>query len=308
MSITNTADRIRIESFAKDGTLPTQGVLNANQIKFPTNISTNNGNLEASPTFDDRHIVLRKGTGTEEINLVTSVNVDGVTCTCINDWDTTPASGDAYDIPYIPEDVATVAGCDFETDSRQFVMTKRLIIGVTTTTKGGLGISRGKILRTDDRGAISNLQVNSLGWLLIGIQKNLANGNIISERGGLIIFDKATSSQLAMDIDGHAFMYDFGMFSMRSHEQVVGLTVTHDASATVHWSGFQGHGMDTPYKRRRKRFQDIDGNLLLSITDIKGSAPYNGHLQSELDEILFEYIDDAGEAGANEVMITIEDE
>jgi len=308
MSITNTADRVRLESGAKNGTLSTQGVLNADQIKIDTNISTNNGNLETSPTFDDRHIILREGTSTEERNLVTNVNVDGVTCTCLNDWDTAPASGDAYEFPYIPEDIATVPGCDFDSVSRQFVMTKRLIIGVTTTTRGSLGISRGKILRTDDRGALSNVQVNSLGWLLIGIQKNLPNGNVISERGGLIIFDKATSSQLAMDIDGHAFMYDFGMFSMRSHEQVVGLTVTHDAGATVHWSDFQGHGMDTPYKRRKKRFQNINGELLLSITDIKTSAPYNGWLHSELDQTLFDYIDDVGESGANEVSIIIEDE
>jgi len=307
MSITNTADRVRLESNAKNGTLSTQGVLNADQIKFDTNISTNNGNLETSPTFDDRHIILREGTSTEEFNMVTSIDVDGVTCTCINDWDTVPASGDAYEVLYIPEDVSTVPGCDFDSVSRQFIMTKRLIIGVTTTTKGGLGISRGKILRTDDRGTLSNIQVNSLGWLLIGIQKNLPNGNILSERGGLIIFDKATSNQLAMDIDGHAYMYDFGMFSMRSHEQVVGLKVTHDASSTIHWSGFQGHGMDTPYKRRKKRFKNIDGNLLLSITDIKGSAPYKGHLKSELDQVLFQYIDDAGEAADNEIMIILED-
>ena len=148
MAITQNASRVRVESSAKNGTLGTQGALNANQIKFDTAITTNNGNLVASPVFNKRHVCLRKGTGTQEFGLIQSVDVDGVTCTMQADWETAPASGDAYDVSYRLDDVATIDGCDFETDSRQFVMpTKRLIVG-STGLPGFLGMSHGQVLRT----------------------------------------------------------------------------------------------------------------------------------------------------------------
>lgn len=307
MSITNTVDRIRIESFAKDGTLPTQGVLNANQIKFPTNISTNNGNLEASPTFDDRHVVLRLGDADEEKNLITSVNVDGVTCTCINDWDSEPVSGDTYTIQYMPEDVATIAGCDYEADSGQWNLTKRLIIGVTTITAGGLGLSRGKIMRMDDRGPLQTaLQVNTLGWLMIGIDKDLPSGESRAERGGQLIFTNDASDETVADIDGHAFMYEFAMHSAFAHSGVIGLKVTHDAGATVKWSRFQGTGMDAPYKKKQRKFHDVPGVYWGTVKELKDNmASLGGWCKGDADESVLDTIN--LEADNKKVYLVVED-
>ena len=314
MAITNTVDRIRLESFAKNGTLGSQAAspeLSANQIKFDTAITTNNGNLEASPTFDDRHVVIREGTGTEERNLITSVDVDGVTCTCINDWDTAPASGDAYIVQYIPEDVATVPGCDYETDSGQWVMTKRLIIGVTTITAGGLGLSRGKILRLDDRGpTLTALQVNTLGWLMIGINKELSTGESRAERGGQLIFTNDASNETVMDIDGHAFMYEFAMHSAFAHSGVIGLKVTHDAGATVKWSRFQGSGMDVPYRKLVRLIRErwdagtVNDNVF-TVAQIKAMAFYGGWCHSEIDQSVREAI--VGKADTDLVRILVEE-
>lgn len=301
MSITQNASRVRIESAAKNGTLGTQGALNANQIKFDTNISTNNSNLEASPSFAGRHVILRRGEIDEELNLIRTVDVDGVTCTCREDWASVPASGDTYDVGYLLEDVATFAGCTFETDSRQWVMDRRLIVGITTTTFGFLGMAEGRVLRLNDEGASNSaLQINTLGHFAIGLIKNDR-----SQFGATLIFTNATDNQLVWDIDGWARLYEFTLVSARQPDGINSLDVTIDAGADVDWATAQIHGIDAPFKRIRKRFKRHDGVDMGTVTDLKAGAWHGGHLLSENDKVIKDEI--AAQAGGKRVRLLIED-
>lgn len=307
MSITQTISRVRVESAAKNGTLGAQGTLNANQIKFDTAITTNNGNLETSPTFDQRHVILRRGEVDEEWGLINAVDVDGLTCTLLADWETAPASGDAYDVGYTLPDVETIVGCSRETDSQQWVMTKRLVVGVTTTTFGFLGVSYGQILRLHDRGDITtDLQINTLGYFAIGTLKDRPNGDSVAERGGILLFDKSNDNEPAMDIDGTARMYEFAMLSIRAWQGVRGLTVTHDAGADVQWSRFQGAGMDTPYKKKQRKFHDVPGVYWGTVKELKDNmASLGGWCKGDADESVLDTIN--LEADNKKVYLVVED-
>lgn len=265
MAITTNLSRIRVESSAKNGTLGSQSAspeLAANQIKFDTAITTNNGNLVASPTFKRRHVCLRKGTSTEEFNIVLSVDVDGVTCTMQEDWINAPASGDAYDVSYRLEDVATITGCDFETDSRQWTLpTKRLIVGATTLP-GFLGISHGQVLRVPEVDAVtSGLRTGDEGIFCIGMIRN-----DIPNLGGTVIFGDTADNQLCWDILAGATvkLYEFTLIAARNPDGINSLDVTVDALATVDWQAGHHYGIDSPFKpvfQTRRLFQYDDGEV-----------------------------------------------
>lgn len=311
MSITQNLSRVRFESGAKNGTLGTQGTLNADQIKFDTAITTNNGDLETSPSFKWRHVILRRGGVDEEYGLIQSVEVDGLTCNMYADWDSAPASGDTYDIGYKLEDAQTIAGCDFETDSRQWVMTKKLVVGITTTTFGFLGISHGQIIRMQDSGALdSACQVNIAGWLMIGTEKQLSSGETKAERGAVMIFTNDADGENVMELDGVGRLFEFAMHSARAPDGVTGLTVTHGTSSDVVWSRFQSSGMSTPYTKRVERLRErwatgTVNDLVLTVADVKNMAFYGGWCHSEADQVIREAI--VGKADATNVYITVED-
>ena len=315
MAITQNANRVRVESSAKNGTLGAQGAINADQIKFDTAITTNNGNLETSPVFRRRHVILRRGETNEECGLIRSVDVDGLTCTLYKDWIEAPASGDAYDVGYRLEDCATVAGCDFETDSRQWNMTKRLIVGIGATTFGMLGLSHGQILRCDDRGPTqSGLLINDAGWFLIGTIKETPVGEEVGERGATVLFDNDADDEEVMEIEGTAHMFEFAMGATRAPEGVTGLVVTHVVGSTVLWARFQGHGMNTPYKKRVRKIKSgwagtgvnvLGSTKLGTVADIKEMSFYNGWCHSEADASLKDAI--SGKADTASVRIFIED-
>lgn len=303
MSITQNASRVRVESAAKNGTLSTQGALNNNQIKFDTNISTNNSNLEASPSFRRRHVILRPGEVDEEFNQVQSVDVDGVTCTCYEDWDSNPASGDLYEIAYRLEDVVTIAGCDFETDSQQWVMTKRLILGVGTTADGFLGMSHGQILRLNDEGpSTTAFRLNSRGVFCIGTIKNDRG-----ERGAVLTFDNNADDETVMDFSSGAQgrLYEFTLIAARGHSGVTGLTVTVDAGADVEWARAQLHGMNAPFKKRVKRVEDIDGNVVLTKSEVTDLPELKGWCISSLGKSVNDAL--TAEAAGDTFHLLIED-
>lgn len=269
MAITTNASRIRIESSAKNGTLGSQSAspeLATNQIKFDTAITTNNGNLANSstvspeaPIFNRRHVLLRKGTATQEFNIIQSVAADDVTCTMQNDWVTAPASGDAYDVSYRLDDVATIVGCNFEADSRQWEINgKRLIVG-TTGLPGFLGMSHGQILRTDEIDDVtSGFRVGDEGIFCIGvIRRGFPN------LGGMLIFGDTADNQLSMDVLGGATvrMYEFVLAAARNPDGINSLDVTVSISpaADVDWALGQHYGVDSPFKVANI-YVPLDGN------------------------------------------------
>lgn len=307
MSITQTASRVRIESAAKNGTLGTQGAINADQIKFDTAMTTNNGNTMASPVFRRRHVTIRRGDADEECGLVQSVEGDGVTCNMFNEWDEVPVSGDTYDVSYRLEDVATIAGCDFETDSRQWVMTKRLIVGVSTTTFGYLGLSHGQVLRLNDEGVTNSaLRINAAGRFEIGTLKLLATGVEKSERGGTLIFLNSTDDELVMDFNGAATgrMFEFNLTAAYGPEGVTGLQVTVSGTADVIWGRAQTHGMNAPFGKTVNRFKDIKSINYGTKADLAASAWWNSWLESEMDASITDAL--SAEASSTKVRLLVE--
>jgi len=302
MAITTNATRIRVESAAKNGTLGSQSGAGTKQIIFDTNISTNNSNLEASPSFEKRHVVIRRGETDEECQLIQSVEVDGVTCNVYNTWDSAPVSGDTYDIAYKLEDMATIAGCTFETDSRQWVMTKRVVVG-TPTVFGYLGMSHGQILRCWDTGTVDySFRVAAVGRFEIGTLKN-----DVAERGAQILFDANTNGEEAIEfLNGSVSnLYEFAMHSMRAPDGVVGLLVTVGATADVKWARSQSSGMNTPFKNTYQRVQDIETIYYEDVAAVKLAPWYTGHMQSETDQTIKDAI--VGKADGDRVRILIEE-
>lgn len=292
MSITTTTERIRVESAAKNGTLSTQGTLNANQIKFDTNISTNNGDLETSPVFRKRIVVVRRGDADEEHNYIQSVDVDGVTCTCLDNWTSAPVSGDTYDISYGLDDVTTKVGCVFETDSRQWVLTKRLVIG-DGTNFAFLAVLAGQVVRLADRGALEpGLRVVNAGRFQIGtIRDDKATF------GGVLIFQHDTNGENCLTLDSGSIirLYDFTMASARRFD-VVSLDITNN-STDVDWARSKFYGIDAPaFKTQVKRYLDIYGEYFITKADLKNAGMWNGWCKSELDKSVFDALSAEGDS------------
>ena len=210
MSITQNASRIRIESAAKNGTLGSQSGLGVKQIKFDTAITTNNGDLESSPTFKGRYVVVRRGQSDEETNPIKSVDPDGLTCTCLNAWDSGPASGDSYDVSYVLDDVATIAGCDKESGTRQYAFTKRLVIG-DAVAFAFFGMGDYQMMRMADSGPTTDaIRIMNNGCFSAGaVKKNQP------VKGGLIIFtnDGDGESVMTCKTGSTANVYDTTFYS-----------------------------------------------------------------------------------------------
>ena len=130
MAITSGAGPgIVVTSAAKNGALGDQSAGGSDQIIFDTNINTNNGNLEASPTFVGRLVVIRRGAANEETRYITAIDGDGVTATVHENWVTPPASGDTYHVSYMIQDAATVQGLTLVTKTNIYESNRRLTIG-----------------------------------------------------------------------------------------------------------------------------------------------------------------------------------
>ena len=109
MAITNSnPDGVRVTTAAKNGTLGSQAAAATDEIIFDTAITTNNSNLEASPTFVGRLVIVRQGATDEETRYITNIDGDTVTAIVNEAWVVAPASGDTYHVAYRLPDAETV--------------------------------------------------------------------------------------------------------------------------------------------------------------------------------------------------------
>ncbi len=112
MAITSAAAAVTVTTPAKDSVNDSTNLAGqtgaADEIVFPSAISTNNGNLVGSPTFAGRTVILRRGGATEETKFIAEEFGDGLTCRVNEDWTLAPSSGDSYDISYIAVDANTI--------------------------------------------------------------------------------------------------------------------------------------------------------------------------------------------------------
>lgn len=212
---------IIIDSAAKDSRLTaaalgSQTGAASNQVIVPNAIGTNNeGNLEASPTYVGRLIIVRPGQRNEEIRLITADASN--TLTVHEPWTEQPASGDDWALSYIIQDVATVTGMSLLTKRvSDYGSSRRIRIGWETGTAAQqfqfawLALLGGVSLETNDNSsaALADVRVVDNGYLTNGYR---AGGRGVS--GGYIIGTPAVDGEMAFEVTcekgGRADLYDF---------------------------------------------------------------------------------------------------
>lgn len=305
MGISSNATKIEVVTAAKNGTLAAQGTLNANQILFDTNISTNNSNLMASPTFVDRVIVLREGELDEEVNLITAINVDGVTADCHYNWVSEPVSGDTYHVAYVMDDVATVAGCTFDTTSREFVFDRIFQVGQNTANYGLCCAINYQHLRISDEGLSPGLSVVNGGAFHVGTHQGLQ-----TTEGASIVFTHDGDTEECMQVQngGIFYAYDFAFESARAGEGVT-LEIKIIAGGVLNWGDGKLIGITAPMTKGRHVLRNITGQGGVPLGTVKelndNAGSLNGWCTGDMDESVLDAI--AGQPDNAKVYLVVEE-
>lgn len=139
MAITTSAgDGVRVTTSAVNETIPAQTNVSDTtlEVEVSDDISTlSNGNLEASPVYVDRMIILRQGLSNEETRRIVSASASGVGNTWIlgvnEPWIVDPVgTTDTIHVGYIIQDSATVNGLSLITKRVQdYSSTRRFSVG-----------------------------------------------------------------------------------------------------------------------------------------------------------------------------------
>ena len=92
--------------------IPATGGSTAPSTADDYNSNVGNGTNGLGDTYVGRLCMLRKGTATQEIRIITAASYASnvVTLTVNEAWDTAPANGDAFDVCYEPGDIEEAIG------------------------------------------------------------------------------------------------------------------------------------------------------------------------------------------------------
>lgn len=157
-------------------------------------------------TYIGRICVLRKGTGTEEIRIVTAeAFASSVTTLTVNeDWVSAPVATDAFEVCYEPgdiEDGGSGGGINLNSKSGLYELSNDL----TIDSGGGLQIANGNALELDDAGASPSFFISSGGYWFAGLN---SFGADIS--GGIVpSYNNATGEpNIQIQSGGNARIYD----------------------------------------------------------------------------------------------------
>lgn len=233
MAITSSAgDGVRVTTAAKNGTLGSQAGAASDEIIFDTAITTNNGNLMASPTFVGRLVLLRRGTGTEELRYITAI-VSGNQVRVNEAWTVVPASSDTYHISYIIQDAATLTGLSLVTKRVADYSSSRRF-GVGNAAGGGFAFFAmvdGVSLESVDNSSttVADFTVTSDGMFVNGY---LSGGTPVS--GGYIIGTPAVNGELVFEaVSGsRCYLYDWFLTCVRQNFAKFNGTVVFNKSKT----------------------------------------------------------------------------
>jgi hypothetical protein len=170
------------------------------------NGNVGNGTSGLGDTYVGRIIVVRKGTATQEIRIISAeayaANVQ--TLTVSEPWDVQPVSGDAYDVCYEPGDIVDGGqggGIGLSAKTGLYELTNLLTINST----GFLQLANGNAMEHDDDGANISLIVQSGGYFIAGL---LSAGADIS--GGVFTAYNNTTGEPSSQIQsgGYTFFFD----------------------------------------------------------------------------------------------------
>lgn len=160
---TNATTGLIVTTAAKNGTLPGQTPAGQDQIIFDTTIATNNGNLEVTPTFVGRKVIVRRGQSNEETAKIVVIDGTGLTGTLHQSWTTKPSSGETYHVSYEMDDVATLTGLTLVAKTNIYDFSRQLTVGDGTNFA---------YLAAIDGIAISNDDIPSTGYAGVTIESN----------------------------------------------------------------------------------------------------------------------------------------
>ena len=179
MTITSTAgDGVRVNSSAVTDTIGAQTQANGiDQIVLTNTFAAlNNGNVHGAADYsgDNRKIILRQGTGTEETRYITA-QAAGTGTTVIltvnEPWVNQPQSGDTADVSYNLDDCATLTGVTLNSKTGVYEFGRNFRCG-NGTTFGYLAIVNGKAMEMDDDGDTRyTKRVENAGRLDIGYEQ-----------------------------------------------------------------------------------------------------------------------------------------
>jgi len=207
-----------IDSYAKDGTLPSQGGAGASDIYFDTAMTTNNGDVAGPPadgtaTFAGRIVVVRLNSATEEVRYMNS-EPTSTTATVSEPWAAAPVSGDPYHIFYFTTDLDTKGNTFKELLKR--VNDWAASDPITMQSGSGFGLYDGHSIETVDNSSttVADIIVESGGHFISGYS---AAGSPVA--GGYIVATPAVDGELAMDVQsgGRADLYDFFLTSVKEN-------------------------------------------------------------------------------------------
>ncbi len=163
MAITSGASPgIVVTSAAVNETIPAQtNVSDANtQVEVSDDISTlSNGNLETTPTYVGRLIILRQGLSNEETRYISAAAASGVGNTWLltvsEPWVVNPVgSTDTIHVSYIIQDAATLTGLTLVNKTVQdYNSTRRFTVGSGGGTFAYMAFLNGVGLQMDDNGS-----------------------------------------------------------------------------------------------------------------------------------------------------------
>ena len=231
MALTYSAgDGARVTSYAlsisDDLPAQTQNTGN-NQITFEDNVDvttsspdpvqTTGGDIN-SAVYTGRIIILRRGTGTEEIRRAVSETAGSGTTVIVTvnaDWDSDPASGDIADVFYTIDDLAAAAGQGVNLNSKSgaYEIQRILTIGQSAGGDAGLQLVDSEYVECADRGTSLSLLIEPDGFLIMGFEEdgNSQSGAIITQtaNGGTDVWAQINSG-------GRWELYDSIVWSQRS--------------------------------------------------------------------------------------------
>ena len=214
MAINSTAGAgITVTSAAKDnGTLSSSA---SNTVVFPNSIATNNGDLEASPTFAGRLVTIRPGASDEETRYMVSDN-GSTTATVSEDWVSAPTGGESYEVSYIIEDAATANGLSLVNKRTNDYSSGRRF---TVLTNGFFALLDGASLETVGNGSTTEADIIIQGRFYNGYLnagQTVAGGSIFGAGGA-----GTADADLVFDCNAGAevYLYDMLMKSVNVYAQ-----------------------------------------------------------------------------------------
>jgi len=207
---TGAADGVRITSAAKNGSLGDQTGVGSDEIRFPSAMSTNNGQV-GSVDFDKRMVILRRGLSDEDERYITAI-VSGNLCRVNEVWTSAPTSGNTYDISYVANDADDSGITGFGLVNKRvtdYTLSRLFSVGNDGGgTFGYFSLTDGYSLESDDTIAANDHGFNVEASARFSVGYNNA-GNPVS--GGYLIStaNAAGEGSIVVEPGGELYGYDF---------------------------------------------------------------------------------------------------